>query len=242
MLSALQLMNLWDDGARQAPLSRALHLLAAVHPEESLESLAALSIGERDSRLLRLRQALWGSQMAAVMTCSSCRERLEVKLDVRDLLAEPRSPPPEAMTIDAAGYRVSFRLPSTSDLLAAAEQSDPEACRSVILQRCLLSAGRQTAVEDGAPLPSEVIETLIERMTEADPMANIELRMVCPSCSHEWRAIFDIVSFLWAEIDAWAPRMASDVHILATAYGWNERAILGMSPARRQIYLDMVRA
>ena len=244
MLSAQQLMNLWDDCAMQSPLERALHVLAAAYPEESLQSVAALSVGDRDSRLLKLREALWGSQMAAVVRCSSCHERLDVTLDIRELLADCASTRSEEMTICVSGYSVTFRVPTTLDVLAAAGRSNVEACRGVILQRCLLRAHPQTGPEEGAPapLPSEVIETVIQRMAEVDPLANIELRLTCPSCSQEGRHIFDIVSFLWTEIEAWAPRMAADVHVLASAYGWDERAILGLSPARRQMYLDMVRA
>ena len=38
--------------------------------------------------------------------------------------------------------------------------------------------------------------------------------MACPACGHGWQARFDVVSFLWSEIDAWAGRMLRDVHTL----------------------------
>ena len=52
--------------------------------------------------------------------------------------------------------------------------------------------------------------------------------------------MFDIVSFFWAEIDAWARRVLREVNVLARAYGWRESDILALSPVRRQIYLSMV--
>jgi len=30
------------------------------------------------------------------------------------------------------------------------------------------------------------------------------------------------------------------VHMLASAYGWSEQAILGLSPARRRLYMEML--
>jgi hypothetical protein len=33
-----------------------------------------------------------------------------------------------------------------------------------------------------------------------------------------------------------------DVHTLASAYGWSESEILSLNPARREFYLEMVRA
>ncbi len=51
---------------------------------------------------------------------------------------------------------------------------------------------------------------------------------------------FDIVSFLWNELNAWAIRTLREVHILASAYGWSETDILAMSPWRRQFYLEVL--
>jgi hypothetical protein len=53
---------------------------------------------------------------------------------------------------------------------------------------------------------------------------------------------FDIASYFWDEINAWANRILREVHILASRYGWSERDILALSPWRRQFYLDMVNA
>ena len=68
----------------------------------------------------------------------------------------------------------------------------------------------------------------------------LELALSCPSCRHQWQATFDIVSFFWSEINAWAHRSLQEVHTLALAYGWREADILAMSPWRRQFYLKMV--
>jgi len=51
---------------------------------------------------------------------------------------------------------------------------------------------------------------------------------------------FDILTYLWSEIEDWAQRLLLEVHTLALAYGWSERDILAMSPRRRRLYLEMV--
>jgi hypothetical protein len=79
-------------------------------------------------------------------------------------------------------------------------------------------------------------------MAEADPQADIQLAISCAACSHHWRTTFDIVSFFWSEIEVWARRLLCEVHILASAYGWHEREILGLGPVRRQLYLEMLGA
>jgi hypothetical protein len=89
-------------------------------------------------------------------------------------------------------------------------------------------------------LPTEVIDAVIERMAQADPQANLQLAVACPSCNHQWQVVFDIVSFFWSELNTWAQRTLREVHTLARAYGWPEADILAMSPWRRQCYLEMV--
>jgi hypothetical protein len=79
-----------------------------------------------------------------------------------------------------------------------------------------------------------------ERMAQADPQAEVQLALTCPACQHEWLATFDILSFFWIEINAWALRLLQEVHRLASAYGWRETDILGLSSWRRQFYLEMI--
>ena len=54
--------------------------------------------------------------------------------------------------------------------------------------------------------------------------------------------MFDVVSFLWAELEAWAVRTLQEVHTIAGFYGWSEEAILNLSSVRRQAYLRMLGA
>jgi hypothetical protein len=95
-----------------------------------------------------------------------------------------------------------------------------------------------------ADMPDAVFETLASAMAgavaAADPQAEIELALTCPACRLQWRTPFDIVNFLWDEIDRWAARILGEVHILASNYGWSERDILALHPGRRQYYLDLV--
>jgi hypothetical protein len=113
---------------------------------------------------------------------------------------------------------------------------DPAA---VLLRRCLLSVDDHGAALDADRLPHEVVTAVADRMAEADPQADTELRLRCEVCEHGWSALFDIPSFLWTELDAWARRALYDVHTLARAYGWTESDILRLSPRRRQHYLEL---
>jgi hypothetical protein len=108
-----------------------------------------------------------------------------------------------------------------------------------LVQRCVLESrqAEEVAVTD---LPESVVAALVARMAACDPQAEVNLTFTCPECAHEWGALFDIVTFLWAKISAQARRLLGEVHTLARAYGWAEAEILALSPARRHAYLAMV--
>jgi hypothetical protein len=245
-ITAVELLNVWEDGHSSTSTRRALLLLAALHPEASPEALASLSIGQRDAELLRLRQVLWGPRMAAVAACPACREKLDLAVDTRDLLsmthasAESEASPADPICLTRGDYSLTFRLPTTGDALAAESENDVDSARSLILERCLLTAEQAGAALSALQLPAEIVGEIAASMAAADPLADIQLRIDCPSCQHRWSAAFDIVSFLWKEIEAWAGRILSEVHMLARAYGWREGEILALSAVRRQFYLEMV--
>jgi hypothetical protein len=241
-LSAGELLDVWEAGFAQAPTERALALLAVACPETSRDALATLSIGQRDAQLLALREGLWGSHMEAVVVCPGCNGRLELPLSTRQMLSSSQRAQSGEISLSIAEYEMTLRVPTSLDVIAAAGESDPEGCRMLMLERCLTSVLKEGAPVDSGTLPTEVIGSVMTCMAEADPLADIQLDLTCPSCEHKWNAVFDIVSFLWTEIEVWAWRILSDVHTLARAYGWRERDILALSPTRRQFFLDMVGA
>jgi hypothetical protein len=77
-------------------------------------------------------------------------------------------------------------------------------------------------------------------MSELDPQGDVQLALNCPSCRHHWTAPFDVVSYLWIEIQSWASRLLREIHLLASAYGWREADILALSEPRRRAYLEIL--
>ena len=146
--------------------------------------------------------------------------------------------PEPGLALQSAGYEVRFRLPNSADLAAMAQAAAGDARRR-LLERCLLESRRAGQAQTPDQLPSAVVEAISAKMAEADPQADVQLALVCPACGHTWQATFEIVSFLWAELSAWAERTLADVHALASTYGWREADILAMSARRRQRYLEL---
>ena len=215
-------------------------LLVAACPETSADALQRLSIGQRDAHLLTLREWTFGPQLSSLTMCPSCSERLQLTFQVADIRAKPEGEIAETYALSVAGYDVCFRLPDSRDLTAVAASDDFSATRRLLFERCLLTAQQHGDETDAALLPAHVVDAVVERMAQVDPQADVELSLSCPACGHAWQATFDIVSFFWSEIDAWAHRVLRDVHALASVYGWREADILALSPWRRQFYLEMV--
>jgi len=241
-LSAAQLLDAWEHGLSEPAGRRSIPVLAAAYPDHSPDVLAELSIGERDRRLLTLRQWTFGSQLASVANCSACGEGLEWTVDAADLHVEIPLERSTDLIAEVERYCVSFRLPNTIDLDCIRGCKDAVSARLLLLERCISSA--RLGSEEVSPdvLPVAVTNEVVRRMAEADPQGDIAVELSCPSCGQHWQALFDIESFFWSEISAWAKRILSEIHVLASAYGWSETQILGLSPTRRQVYLNLVGA
>jgi len=225
-LSATELLRVWERGLNQLPLQRALTLLAAAaSPESSSDSLANLSIGQRDAQLLTLREITFGQKFVGLADCPACNEKIELSFDAANIRAQNETETSGELVLRTEGRDVRFRLPTSADLLLV--QS-----REQLLKRCVLSEGNH--------LEENVAHAIVEEMLSADPMADIQLALSCSSCGHQWQASFDIVAFFWREINVAARSLMRDIHALASAYGWTECEILALSPTRRRAYLEMV--
>lgn len=235
--SAASLLDLWEAGRGRAPVEQALLLLSAAFPGRTQGELAQLSIGQRDALLLRLREQTFGSRLTGLAACPNCGERLETSFLVSELLESIPAPDEGGapLTLETLGYKISFRLPTSQDL-----QNAPD--REALLAACVLEAARAEAAIPPASLSEAVTQALVARMEQADPLASVTMPLTCPACNHAWQSLFDIASFFWSEIGAWAARILREIHLLASAYGWSEAEILALSAWRRQRYLELVSA
>jgi hypothetical protein len=244
-LTPIGLLDAWERGQGEGPTLRALALLAAADPETPWEELCALPLGERDRRLLALREGTLGRRIESVARCPGCGEPLDVMLDTRELRggAAAEAEPPAELIRD--GLTLRFRLPTSLDLLAAERCAEVEEGRRRIAERCVVEARR-----DGEPMPADVpasldeddVAALAAALAAADPGAELLLELRCPACGHGWRELLDVATFLWAEIEVQARRLLREVHVLARAYGWREPDVLALNPRRRRLYLEMVTA
>lgn len=231
--SSQALLAAWERGWQQRPAHQALLLLACAFPQLPASELAAWPLGERNRRLMGLRQALFGPQLMLETHCPKCAEELELPTDLRSLLLSDG----QAETcLRLHGFEVELRPLSSRDLLNL-PGTHTEA-RFVLLNRCVVQASHEGSEVKAPELPAEVIAALEDALAQLDPQAVLDFELVCPSCQHAWTQVLDIAQVLWREVDHWAKRTLLEVHRLASAYGWSEGDVLSLSPTRRQLYLQ----
>jgi hypothetical protein len=231
-LSELDVLEAWAEGAGTPAVSRALAVAsrAAARPA----AISDWTIGRRDALLLEVHAALFGDVIELVTACPACAEELELSVAVEDV----RSPHGDAraaheLVDSVTRARVTFRLPSSADLLAVSEIDDIAAARQALAQRCVLG---------DAVLPENVVAALAASVAELDPQADVQLALVCAACGHSWTVPLDVAEHVWQRLDARARTLVAEVAALAGAFGWTEAEILGLPADRRRLYLDLVDA
>jgi hypothetical protein len=223
-LTGERLLSAWDRGMTEHDIDRALTMLALAMPGTSREHLAALPITERNKLLLQLRALTFGPLLKGFAICSGCETPLEFSLRTDELLRHAEQLKAETVQQD------HLRAVNSNDLLAVLETQDAGHAEDLLLTRCLISGG-----PEALSLPA--IRGEFEALNAA---AEMSFALDCPNCSRREMVDFDVARFLWAEIRRAAAHLLSEIHELASAYGWSEEAIATMSAQRRSAYMEML--
>jgi len=238
VLSAAELLALWEAGQGRSPVERALMILRADSPDLPVGTLASLSIGARDARVLSVREQVFGRTLASLSVCPECGETVEHTFSVQEIRMPSAAAGPQIMSEEIDGHVVRFKLPDSDDLAALAGCDTVDAARACLVARCVVDQPDGSVAR--SRFSDSAIQAIADRMARADPQADIQVATSCPSCSGAWEESFDIVSFFWSELTAWSVRILDHVHRLASAYGWSEADILAMTPSRREMYLARI--
>lgn len=238
-LNSIELFQVWEDGTNFTLTERSLQLLSIACGVPDLNQVADWSIGERDARLLQLREWMFGSTLLNKASCPKCGELLEWTTELEDIrLQVPQQQTlPQTFELDVEGTHISFRLPNSHDVFRAYNDPGYAANPQRLIEECVIKVEGKLAVGELSPLALDALEQQMEKL---DPQADIRMGLTCPACAHEWSASFDIAGYLWTEIDNWAKHVMQEVYLLARSFHWSEKDILSMSPRRRQLYIEMI--
>lgn len=205
-------------------------------------------LGARNAELMALRTRLFGAQWPLRATCPRCATVVEFDIDDAARLANEPAPAEEDAQplLDDGGAPLEVRAPDVDDLHAAAAAarsgSDAQAAADELLRRCVAVVGSGDDIVEPRRLSPALRARIAARMEALDPAASVAFAVDCPQCSTPWRAALDIGEVLRSEIAAHAEQVLLDVDALARAYGWSERDVLALTPARRAAYLQLAGA
>lgn len=206
----------------------------------------SLIIGDREALLLHLRRLTLGEKISCLLKCPACAEKLDLDLEVSELLLPPYGPATDAhemsVPTDDGSYRVRFRLPNGADQeqAAAVVAAAPESAAELVLGRCVQDIVDERTGEPAQPIPAAVADAVIKKMAELDPQAEILLDLVCPACGGSFGTSFDIGDYFYREFCGRERDLHREIHLLAFHYHWSEREILRLTRRKRLIYLDLL--
>lgn len=238
-LTPQQILTVWEAGLGQHPVERALTILRHASDGEAPGALAELSLGERDRRLLHVREQTFGRALDAYAECRACGERLEFSLTTDSICVHAdKATSNGRLRVDEV--ELSLRPADSNDLIALRSCSDVQTARVRLMERCIVESRQDGKAIAAGALPANVVTFAAARMTELDPQAEVLIDLCCPTCTASQQILFDIPAFFWSEIATCAKRLLREIHLLAHAYCWREADILAMSASRRHCYLAMV--
>ena len=241
-VSASELLSIWEREMNQSLIQKTLILLCQASPEMTSDDVAKLNIGQRDAMLFQLREWMFGSRLINTTHCPKCNERIEWENEIGDLniLNKEVEQSKDEYSFKIENFNIRFRLPNTNDIQYYSDSNINNPDPKKILTNCILEVKNDKEDFDISDLPDNVLNALESQFEKEDPSADIRMLLTCPNCSNQWEAIFDIITYLWTEINSWAKNILQEVVFFARTLGWSEQEILSMSPKRRQMYLEIL--
>jgi hypothetical protein len=215
--------------------------MAGSEDPSAIDIARSLSVGDREAILWHIRAATFGPMLDAIVECGSCGEKLDVTLEIDDLLQPPYPDAADRHAEVIGGAEVHFALPTGHDVEAVAPTalSDPVAAGNELLLRCLDEVDGRPAVAADVEAIGAALEA---RLAELDPQAEALFDIACPHCDASTTAVLDAAEYLFEDIARRSRYLYEEVHSLAVHYHWSEAEILALPTAKRRRYLDLIEA
>jgi hypothetical protein len=225
-------MSVWNPSGHEPAHRRLAELLHAI---EGRDTCRDDTLGERNQRLLRLHRLLVNKPLEASVMCRQCGVESEFTVPSDNILAASAPAPDASVRIRTRGRTLRFRLPRMSDIEAAGRTSTVRAVRSAVLERCRVDGDLKWMTDAAA-------EQLGREFEGRDPAATIVVNIFCSGCQAALGVSIDLATFVACDLDRAMESLYSDIHEIASAYGWDEPTILALPPERRRRYVSMISA
>lgn len=240
-ITTSELLKVWEYSLQHSQTDSSIALLKSASSKNDVDP-SVLSIGQRDVRLLWLREWMFGSKLHNTAICPNCNQKVEWENDVKDFKLQSISDAKylHRYELRADEFVIGYRLPVSKDMLQLKKSNTKEENVKTILHQCILDVVKNNNNCNVEDLPGYVLEAIEQEIGNQEAQADISISLNCPACSYNWQSNFDIQNYLWVEINAWAQSILQEVYVLAKNFGWSEESILSMTPQKRQLYLQMI--
>jgi hypothetical protein len=203
------------------------------------QDIDAWTLGRRDAELAGIYRAIYGDRVEATVCCSTCDGQLEFETTIGALFGDAgRMYDIGAFCIRFTEYELTLQPLRVADIMSLPRL--PNEAFDAVMRRCVLDVRSGERISDPAALPANVRDCVSDALRAADPGSEILISLGCTDCGAPNQIVFDIGAFLWEALDRSATAALTEVHVLAGAYGWSEREILGLPEKRRRRYLDLI--
>lgn len=191
---------------------------------------SALTAPDRDRVLVAMYQHAYGDIVERTVRCGACSSRFDIDFTLSDLvgsLAVER--PSEFDDSRRSLYRLEdgtrFRLPTGADELAVVG-IDRDSGVQRLMESCLMP---------GSAEPN--LETVQAVMASVAPTIDLDLEVACPECGVEQQWRFDVQVHVLSALRNERPRLVTEVHTLAKAYGWSFDEIMSTPRSLRKDFV-----
>lgn len=195
--------------------------------------------------LLCLREYLFGTKLKNMAACPKCAVIVEWENNSRNMHLQPAPPLPASSVLEFIKdeFNIKYRLPNSTDMLKVIHNASSYIANpNKLLEDCIIDIHQNNQAIKIEDLEAETLKALEIQLSNDDPQADIGMVLNCPACFNKWEVKFDILCYLWTEIDVWATHLLHEIYLLASAFGWAEKDIVNMSPQRRTIYVKLIQA
>jgi hypothetical protein len=233
-MTASSILNVWDQCVGKNQPYKGVALASLASAERDRGNIVNWSIEKRDVALFHVRKTLFGNQFQNLSHCPECAQTVEWDFSFHQMGIPRLNEIPDnvEIPITIGENNVLLRLPNSEDLF----RNDAKQ----IIQNCILHPPVNGAQEVDKQMPDEILNEINNEFNKICRASNISYSLSCVECKHEWQVSFDIVSYLWKEIDHWAKRFMDQIAVLAKNFGWSESDIINMPENRRNHYLNLV--
>lgn len=219
----------FENGDRPALITR---LLAACSEPQDESRCWRLLVSERIAALLAvLRETEQRDALSLALRCDRCKEPFEIELQ-HDALAELRTRAEDVRITRPEMPPLVLRMPTGDDLRDwhTKMPAGLEAATGIMLATLRVAGDIQAGD----------VARAANALAEADPLVSFSVACSCPNCGATLDLPVDLEAAALRRLAGQQRALLREVLALASHFGWSEREIFAVAPARRAKYLALL--